>query len=75
MPTLLELARLASAVYDPRTAVAGWSWNGIERARGSLDGFQATSFVRGSELVIGMAIRVLERTENLSIAWLTPLTV
>jgi hypothetical protein len=52
MPTLLELARLASAVYDPRPAAPGWSCNGIERARGSLDGFQAASFVRGSELVI-----------------------
>ncbi len=52
MATLLELARLANAVYDLNPMVQGWVRASFHPASGTLDGFQAAVFAKGSEVVI-----------------------
>lgn len=52
MPTLIELARMCRAVYDPQPSVANWSCTRVTATSGMLDGFRAAAFVRGRELVV-----------------------
>lgn len=52
MATLLELARLANAVYDLSPNVPGWVRTAMKTASGRLDGFQAATFARGGDVVV-----------------------
>lgn len=53
MPTVSELGLLAEAVYDsPPTATNGWALLHFRAASGSLSGFQAATFQKGSEIAI-----------------------
>jgi hypothetical protein len=52
MASLLELARMSAAVYDPMPSVTGWGLMGFRPASGDFDGFQAAVFIRGSEIVV-----------------------
>jgi len=52
MATLLDLARLSDAVYLLQPNLAGWVRTAFHPASGGLDGFQAATFTRGSEVVV-----------------------
>ncbi|MBK8977232.1 MAG: hypothetical protein IPM29_15075 [Planctomycetes bacterium] len=52
MASLLELARMANAVYDNSPAVPGWVCTSFRAASGALDGFQAATFTKGGEVVV-----------------------
>lgn len=53
MPSVREMGLLAEAVYYPdRVSISGWSRTVIHLAAGKLNGFQAATYQKGSEIVV-----------------------